>query len=149
MNVSRTAQATVLAAIGAAITGGCSSQSLSGVCPTPLELAPMLVYPKSGLTIGAADAGVILYGNVGPATVPITVVGAKTIVDTLPTSLPSPLPSPTATPPSGRKSWGQIHAAEIRPLLRSGEYDVDATVTQYSCTTQRQIQVKIGSFKLI
>jgi hypothetical protein len=110
----------------------------------------MLVYPKSGATVTPADSGILLYGNVEMATVPIHVVGTNASVDTLPTSLPSPLPSPTATPPPGEKSWGPIHAAEIRPLLPAGKYDVEATVTEYSCppgATQHRVQVRIGSFK--
>lgn len=152
MNVSRTAQATMLAAIGAASTVGCSSEPPSGVCPTPMDVGPMLVYPKSGATVTPADVGIILYGNTGRATAPITVVGTHASVDTSPTSVPSPLPSPTATPPPGQKSWGAIHAVEMRPLLPPGKYDVDATVTQYSCPpgpTQHKVSVQIGNFKLI
>jgi hypothetical protein len=152
MNISRAAYSTMFVALGAALAGGCSASDGSDVCPTPLELAPMLVYPKSGATVTPADSGILLYGNVGTGTVPIEVVGANANVDTLPTSLPSPLPSPTATPPPGEKSWGPIHAVEIRPLLPPGKYDVEATVTHYSCPpgpTQHQVQVKIGSFKLV
>lgn len=153
MNVSRTAQATMLAALGAALTAGCSSQSgpLLSVCPLPTEAPAMLVYPKSGAKVTPADIGIILYGGVGTGSRPITVVGTHADIDTLPTSLPSPLPSPTATPPAGQKSWGPIHAVGIRPLLPPGEYDVDATITHYSCPpgTQHRVQVKIGNFKLI
>jgi hypothetical protein len=117
----------------------------------PLGLDPKLVYPKYGATVTYSNSGILLYGNVGMAMVPIEVVGTSANVDTLPTSLPSPLPSPTATPPTGQKSWGLIHAVEIRPLLPPGKYDVEATVTQFSCppgATEHQVQVKIGSFRL-
>ncbi|MBV8149447.1 MAG: hypothetical protein JO092_10175 [Candidatus Eremiobacteraeota bacterium] len=153
MNVLRAAYSTMFVAIGAAVTGvGCSASDPAVVCSTPAESAPMLVYPRSGATVMPADIGILLYGNVGRGTVPIEVVAANANVDTLPTSLPSPLPSPTATPPPGEKSWGPVHAVEIRPLLPPRTYEVEATVTRYSCPpgpTQHQVQVKIGSFKLV
>jgi hypothetical protein len=150
IDVPRTAIATMLAAIGVAFAGGCSgSDPGAAVCPVPLELAPMLVYPRSGATVTPANSGIILYGNTGPATVPIAIVGAHANVDTIPTALPSPLPSPTATPPFPQQSWGTIHAVEIRPLLPAGAYDVEATVTRYSCSGGTPQQRNIGSFKLI
>lgn len=152
MNVSRSAYSAMFVAIGTTLAGGCSASNSSDVCPTPAEAVPMLVYPKSGATVTPANSGILLYGNVGTATLPIEVVSTNADVDTLPTSLPHPLPSPTATPPPGEKSWGTIHAVEIRPLLPAGTYDVEATVTQYSCPpgpTQHRVQVKIGDFKLV
>ena len=152
MNVSRAAYSTVFVAMGAALVGGCAASQSSDLCPTPIEAAPTLVYPKSGATVTPADVGILLYENIGTDTVPIEVMSARGTVDTLPTSLPSPLPSPTATPPPGQKSWGPINAVEIRPLLPPGDYAVEATVTQYSCPpgpTQHRVQVKIGDFKVI
>jgi hypothetical protein len=150
MNVSRAASAILFVAMGAALAGGCSSSGTSSnVCPVPMELAPALVYPKSGTALAPGAAGIILYGNVGPATVPVAIVGAHVNAATLPTALPSPLPSPTATPPFPQQTWGPIHAVEIRPSLPAGAYDVEATVTSYSCSGGAPQQVKIGSFKLI
>jgi hypothetical protein len=155
MKISRAAYSITFVVIGAAFAGGCSSSdgaAVSDACLLPLGLTPKLVYPKSGATVTPSNSGIVLYGNVGMATVPIDVVGTRANVDTPPTSLPSPLPSPTATPPAGEKSWGLIHAVEIRPLLPPGKYDVEATVTLYSCPpgpTQRQVQVRIGRFRIL
>lgn len=152
MNVNHTAHLTTLLALVAALTEGCASQSNSGstICPLPLEVHPDLVYPRSGAVLSPANAGIIVYGN-APGGVPITIVGARTNVDTLPTAVPSPVPTPTATPPPGLKSWHGLGAAEIRPLLPPGKYDVDATVTSFSCPpgpTSHRVQVKLGSFTL-